>query len=103
VILDLVHRGDNLAVGEELTEVFLTVVGDADGADFAGGEERLHVFPGIDVAARPVDIASGAVGEHGEFGVVAVRVVCYGPNVTHAKHQPKFPLSQVPRITGTHQ
>jgi len=70
VVLDLVDGGHDGDVGQQLLEVPLAVVGDANGLDFTRGKELLHTLPGRDVRVGMVDVA-GAVGKFGEEGVVS--------------------------------
>ena len=49
VVFDLVDGGDDVAVREELFEVFDAVVAHADRLDFAGSEEFFHSVPRLHV------------------------------------------------------
>lgn len=49
MILDLVHRGHDRCLGQELFEVWLAVVGDANGLGLSRAHELFHVFPCLDV------------------------------------------------------
>lgn len=73
VVFDLVHRGDDRGMGQQLVEIRLAVVRDSNGLDLARRQELLHALPGSDMGVSMVDVA-GAILKLREEGVVACMV-----------------------------
>jgi hypothetical protein len=73
VVLDLVDGGDDLSHGEQLLEVLLAVVADADGLDLAAVDECFHLLPCLAVVPA-VDHITGSIRELREAVVVAYRI-----------------------------
>lgn len=72
VVFDLVHRGDNCGMRQQLLEIRLAVVGNSNGPNFARLQELLHALPGGDMGVSVVNVP-GAILELREEGVVSCR------------------------------
>lgn len=72
VILDLVDSRNYADRRKELFEVLQAVVGDTYGPGLPRSEKSFHVFPGVDVGALAVKVAT-PISELGKFVVISYR------------------------------
>lgn len=98
-VFNLVDGGHRLGVLEQVGQVRLAVVADANGAGLALGQ-GLHELPGLDVVVVPEDVAL-AVGEEGEaVGVAAVGPGAVGVHAHGPVHEVEVDVVEAQGLEG---